>query len=144
MAQMEQANKAQHPDPVLNSGDKFWLQRKHLLTTQQLNKLDHKQIGPYTILEKVGSRAYKLDLPATVKIHPVFYINLLEPTASTEPIPVHHQPPPPPIIVQEQQEWKVEKILDSRHHRKQIQYRVKWTGFHDLDRIWYPACNFEN
>jgi len=118
MVQTEQANKARHPDPVLNPGDKVWLQRKHIQTTRPSNKLDHKQIGPYTILEKVGSHTYKLDLTATVKIHPVFHISLLEPRASIEPIPEHNQPPPPPVVIQEQQEWEVEKVLDSRHHRK--------------------------
>jgi len=72
-----------------------------------LNKLYHKQIGPYTILEKIASRAYKLNLLPMVRIHPVFHISLLEPTASTEPIPGHSQPPPPPVIIQEQQEWEV-------------------------------------
>jgi len=81
---------------------------------------------------------------ATVRIHPVFHISLLEPTASTEPIPGHQQTPPPPVVIQEQQEWEVEKILNSRHHRNQIQYRVKWTGFHEPDRTWYPVRNFEN
>jgi len=96
------------------------------------------------MLEKVGSRAYKLDLPATVKIHPGFHISLLELTASIEPIPGHNQLPPPPVVIQEQQEWEVEKVLDSQCHRNQIQYRVKWTGFYDPDSIWYPAHNFEN
>jgi len=122
MTQAEQANKARHPDPVLNPGDRVWLRRKHIGTTRPSNKLDHKQIGPYTILEKVGSRAYKLDLPATVRIHPVFHISLLKPTASTEPISQCQQTPPPPVIIQEQHEWEVEKILDSRRHRYQIQY----------------------
>jgi len=144
VAQTEQTNKTRHSDPVLNPDDKVWLRRKHIRTTRPSNKLDPKQIGPYTILKKVGSRVYKLDLPATVKIHPVFHISLLKPTASTEPIPGHHQPPPPPIIIQEQQEWEVEKILDLWHHRNQIQYRVKWTVFHDPDRTWYPTCNLEN
>ena len=92
----------------------------------------------------MGLRTYKLDLPATVKLHLGFHISLLEPTTSTEPIPEHQQPPPPPVIIQEQQEWEVEKILDSRHYRNQVQYHVKWTGFHDPDRTWYLARNFEN
>jgi len=33
MAQTEQANKAGHPDPVLNPGDQVWLRRKHIRTT---------------------------------------------------------------------------------------------------------------
>jgi len=55
MSQAEQANKARHPDPVLNPGDKVWLRRKNIWTTRPSNKLDHKQIGPYPVLEKVGS-----------------------------------------------------------------------------------------
>jgi len=109
MSQAEQANKARHPDPVLNPGNRVWLRWKHIRTTRPSNKLDHKQIGLYTILKKVGSRAYKLDLPATVRIHPVFHISLLEPTVSTEPILGHQQTPPPPVVIQEQQEWEVEK-----------------------------------
>jgi transposase InsO family protein len=144
MAQAEQANKKRYPDPVLKPGDTVWLKRKNIRTTRPSSKLDHKQIGPYTILERVGSRAYKLDLPATVKLHPVFHISLLEPTTTTEPIPGHQQPPPPPVIVDEHQEWEVEEILDSRRHRNQLQYRVKWTGFHDTDKTWYPARNFKN
>jgi len=33
MSQAEQANKARYPDPVLNLGDRVWLQRKHIRTT---------------------------------------------------------------------------------------------------------------
>ena len=76
--------------------------------------------------------------------HPVLHISLLKPTASTELILGHQQTPPPPVIIQEQQEWEVEEILDSQCHRNQIQYRVKWTGFHGPDRTWYPTRNFEN
>ena len=42
MSQAEQANKARHPDPVLNPGDRVWLRRKHIRTTRPSNKLDHK------------------------------------------------------------------------------------------------------
>jgi len=144
IVQTEQANKKQLLDPALELCDKVWLWRKNIRTKRPSNKLDHKQISPYTILAKVESRAYKLDLPATVKLHPVFHISLLKPTASMESIPRHHQSPPPPTIIQEQQEWEVEKILNSRRPRNQIQYQVKWTGFHDQDRTRYPAHNFEN
>jgi len=113
MAQAEQDNKKRHPDPMMKPGDQIWMWRKNIWTTQPSNKLDCKQIGLYTILEKIGSLAYKLGLPPTAKIHPVFHTSLHEPTTSTEPIPGDNQPPPLPIIIQEQQEWEVEKILDS-------------------------------
>jgi hypothetical protein len=143
--QAEQANKARHPDPILRPGDRVWLRRKHVKTTRPSSKLDYKLIGPYTILERVGSRAYKLDLPPSVKIHSVFHISLLElAQPRNEPIPGHLQPPPPPIIIDDEEEWEVEEIVDSRYHQNQLQYRVKWTGFHDQDKTWYPAENFDN
>jgi hypothetical protein len=144
-AHAEQANKTRYPDPVLELGDRVWLRRKNVKTTRPSGKLDYKLIGPYTILEKVGSRAYNLDLPPSIQLHPVFHISLLEPAEpDSEPIPGHIQPPPPPVIIDNEEEWELEEIVDSRHYRNQLQYRVKWIGFHDQDKAWYPAMNFEN
>jgi hypothetical protein len=77
-SQAEQANKSQYPDPILRPGDSVWLRRKHVKTMCPSNKLDYKLIGPYTILEWIGSKAYKLDLPSSVRINAVFHISLLE------------------------------------------------------------------
>jgi hypothetical protein len=144
-AHAEQANWHRHPDPVLRAGDQVWLKRKNVKTTRPSNKLDYKLLGPYTILARVGSRAYKLDLPSNIQIHPVFHISLLEPSQPTSTtIPWHIQPPPLPIILDDEEEWEVEEIVDSQRHRGKIQYRVKWTGFHDPDTTWYPTENFRN
>jgi hypothetical protein len=134
-AHVEQANRRCYPDPVLEVGDRVWLRRKHVKTTRPSGKLDYKLIGPYTILEKVGSRAYKLDLPPSIQLHPVFHISLLKPAEpNSEPIPGHIQPPPPPVIIDNEEEWELEEIVDSHHYRNQLRYQVKWTGFHDQDK----------
>src|SRR5688572_26502063 len=60
-------------------GQEVMLNRKFINTDRPSKKLDHKKFGPFKIIAKVGTRAYKLQLPASMsKIHPVFHISLLE------------------------------------------------------------------
>lgn len=142
--QSEYANRKRLPDLRLSPGDKVWLRRKNIRTTRPSTKLDWKYLGPYNILQRVGKKAYKLELPPAVKLHPVFHSSLLEPVSEKPPIPGQQNPEPPAIEINGQEEWEVEYILDSKLIRNKIHYRVKWKDYHDLDKTWYPAENFEN
>jgi deoxyuridine 5'-triphosphate nucleotidohydrolase len=105
-------------------------------------KLQQRFIGPYRISLVVSPVAYKLELPQTLKIHPVFHVSLLRPYHPPDQVP-HRQisPPPPPVIVGNEEEYEVEKILDKRTRRRQLQYLVKWKGYEEYDATWEPVCN---
>ena len=85
--------------------------------------------------EVVNAHTYKLDLPASMRIHPVFNVNLLHPAAQN-PVPGQMVDPPPPVEIEGLEEWDVEDILDSRWERRgrggpRLRYTVKWVGYND-------------
>ena len=143
-AYSEQADKHRSAPPVLNPGDKVWLLSRNIRTQRPSKKLDYKRLGRFKVLERIGTHAYKLELPPTMKVHPVFHVSLLEPVA-TDPLPGQVQPPPPPVIVDGDLEWEVEEILDSRRKPKKggkLQYYVKWYGEHQP--TWEPASYLQH
>jgi hypothetical protein len=123
----EQANKHHTPAPVYKEGDLAWLLRRNVKTTRPSGKLDFKKLGPFKVLAKISSHAYKLDLPSSMKIHPVFHVSLLEPVAQ-DPLPDQVNPPPLPIIVEGEEEYFIEEILDVKA-KGPLKYLVKWAGY---------------
>ena len=40
-------------------------------------KLSPKYYGPYKVLQSIGTMAYKLKLPASSRVHPIFHVSCL-------------------------------------------------------------------
>jgi hypothetical protein len=126
-----------------NPGDKVWLEGQHITTDRPSKKLDDKRYGPFEVIQKVGKAAYKLKLPRTWRsIWPVFNKIFLTPykppTFESQIAP----PRPPPEIINEEEEYKVEKIMDSKLQRGCIRYLVKWKGYPERHHwTWEPLGN---
>jgi hypothetical protein len=137
----EKANANRTPAPAYRVGDRVWLNARNIQTKRPSEKLDWKNLGPFPVEAVVSPHAYRLTLPSTMRIHPVFHTNLLRPAVNEdEALPGQVQPEPPPLEVNSDGEyWEVERIEDSRFNRRRrrYEYLVKWTGYNRPD--WEPA-----
>ena len=84
MAQNQMKQVDQHRSETnFEVGDQVFLRLqpyKQISMKQQKknNKLSPRYYGPYQIMQKIGSIAYKLELPPTTKIHPFFHVSCLK------------------------------------------------------------------
>jgi hypothetical protein len=150
LQQAQERYKRQHdrhtrPAPAIVAGDKVWLNRRNIRTTRPSRKLDVKRMGPFKVLEVIGEGklAYKLELPAQMRIHPVFHVSLLEPYREST-LPGRVQEPPLPVEVEGELEYEVASILDSKIERRRLKYLVDWVNCGPEERTWEPAENVEN
>lgn len=139
----EQANRSRLDVPQLRVGRKVFLDMRNIKSGRPCKKLDNKKSGPYKIIQEINPVTFKLNLPSTMKIHPVFHASLLEPQTE-DIIEDFKQPKPPPEIVQGEEEWVVEKICDFKKSRGKRYYLVHWLGYDESDRTWEPASNLKN
>lgn len=77
-----QANK-NHSEQTFNAGDLVYLELQPYvqasLAPRAHQKLSFRYFSTFKVLERIGSVAYKLDLPPTSTVHPVFHVSLLKP-----------------------------------------------------------------
>jgi len=143
--QSDQANKKRRY-LELDEGDLVLLNTANLTPQENRKrpskKLTSKFMGPFKIIKKISTTAYRLELPETLRIHPVFHISLLKPyypnedNEATETIQN--------ITNETPEEQEVEAILDKRTYYRRLQYLVKWKGHPLHDATWEPLKNLEN
>jgi hypothetical protein len=135
---MAAAFDAKHQPPQLKDRVYLKLARKpgtHGYRLPHTTKLSPIMAGPFPILTKVNNLAYKLQLPAEWRIHPVISVIHLEQAYDDDY--QRRIPTPPPVLVDGQEEFEIDEIL----RQAGDQCLVRWK--HRDEETWEPVSNLK-
>ena len=135
-----------HRDVQYTVGDFVLLSTQNLRLKGIPQKLQRKFCGPYKIVEKIGTQAYRLKLPDTWRIHPMFHISVLKQWRESAV-----QPVPGEVELEDADRpeyFEVETILrwrwSSKTRRRHREFLVLWQGYPAEDAEWIPASFFSD
>ena len=131
-----------HKPMFFNPGE-FVLLRLHrgynLPGLKQNHKLQQQFAGPYQVLERVGRLAYRIQLPPTLRIHPVVSVAHLEPAPAPDKDPFErnfglvnpHERIPESILQK--------RILKRTHGSEEVEYLVRFQGLSAEHDQWIKS-----
>jgi len=83
---------------------------KYQMVGRRTEKLMERFVGPYKIKKIVSSNAVELELPSTVKIHPV--VNISRIRRYVRQVEGQEKEQLAPVIIEGEEEWEVKRILN--------------------------------
>ncbi|KAM3854145.1 uncharacterized protein M6D78_019368 [Vipera latastei] len=133
------ADRSRRDTPPLSVGDRVWLSTRNLPSTRPARKLDHRYLGPFPVEAVINPVAYRLTLPRSLRVHPVFHRSLLVPEQPACPLRQAEPPPSGPGDGDSTPEYEVASIRDSRWLKGRFQYLIEWKGYGPEDFTWEDA-----
>jgi len=126
-------------------GDLVLLSMKDLkwqMKGRRLEKLTKHFVDPYKVKGIVSSNAIELELPNSIKIHPV--VNVSRVRLYKSQVKGQKKISPKPVIIEGEEEFEVEKILNKRMVRGKEKFLVRWKGYTAGEDTWENRENLEN
>jgi len=109
---------------------------------RRTEKLIERFVGLYKIKKIISLNPVELELPNTVKIHPVVNVSRIHKYIGQ--VEGQKKKQPALVIIEEKEEWKVERILNKQRVRGKNKYLVHWKGFIVESDIWKGRKNLKN
>ena len=118
-------------------GSKVWFNVRNfsLRHPTRRNKLLPRYWGPFTVLERKGPHAVKLDFPHTVKVWPVVSITLCKPY-------IPRPGTPQPVEIRGEEEYRVDAITAHSIVHDCLTFCVKWVG--SYEDSWHEVDDLEH
>lgn len=117
--------------------------RQSTLARRKSHKLARRFYGPFQILDRIGEVAYRLELPANVKIHNVFHVSKLKRFVGNPNTEIRTLPDE---FLNQHPLREPEAILTSReilrHGKCFTEVLVHWKGQTTEDATWEDAEDF--
>jgi len=83
------------------------------MVERRSEKLVEQFVGPYKIKAIISSNVVELELPITVKIHPVVNVSWIK--RYVDQVNGQRKEKPQPMVIEGEEEWEVERILNRRN-----------------------------
>jgi len=83
---------------------------KYQMVGRRTEKLTERFVRPYKIKKVVLLNVVELELPSTVKVHPVVNVSRIQ--QYIEQVEEQRKEQPAPVIIKGEEEWEVERILN--------------------------------
>ena len=126
-------------------GDLVLLSMKDLkwqIKERRSEKLTERFVGPYKVKGIVSSNVIELELPKSIKIHPV--VNVSRVRLYKPQVEGQKKIPPKLVIIEGEKEFEVEKILNKRMVRGKEKFLVRWKGYTAEEDTWENKKNLKN
>ena len=140
-----------YTDRKRDEPEEYWVSDWVLLSTKDLKfqikgkcseKLIEQFVGPYKVKRIMSTNVIELELPSTMKIHPV--VNVSRVYIYKDQIEDQRKEWPFPVVIKGEEKYEVEKILNKRKFREKNRYLVWWKGYTVEEDTWELRENLEN
>jgi len=115
---------------------------KYQMVGRRTEKLTERFVGPYKVKAIILTNAIELELPNSIKIHPV--VNVSRVWKYTSQVEGQRKEKPQPVVIEGEKEWEVEEIINKRWVRGREKYLVWWKGCTAEEDTWENKENLKN